>query len=395
MNILICLSGEVGGTDLLLKKYSRWLQQNGDNVNEMVINREVHIDKGIVYDLVILPTSQMSALSILKSKKVQYNRILIWIMGHGAFRAAYYNPTIQNNNVFYQIYKTALDHLSQISIDHFMRLGSCIFTDEVGMNYDIRKNTTVSDKVIFPIPINCINDYSQVYENRKITNVIKFCWLGRISTDFKVYSLIRVIDDVERCFINKVNGSSIVFTIIGDGDGVDILNNRLSQLSHIETLKFQHIRHVDYDKLSETIAENADYLFAMGTSALDGAKIGCPTIIVQPSTEYIQEPKDIYRWVFESRGYSLGEYNYSNVRPKQIHKSFEQIYDDMKSYSELSEKAINYAYEFDENVIFVKLRNRELPNEMNTKSFLLLNIIYLLKQMKTFLKMIRNKVKMK
>lgn len=57
--------------------------------------------------------------------------------------------------------------------------------------------------------------------------------------------------------------------------------------------------------INDFLLNNADLHFAMGTAALDAAKIGIPTILVDYATKEFPDNYK-YKWLFETKGFSLG-----------------------------------------------------------------------------------------
>src|SRR5690606_7041881 len=103
-------------------------------------------------------------------------------------------------------------------------------------------------------------------------------------------------------------------TIIGDGNGIELVRDEVKRLS---LHSFNHVPYVEPKNLDRLLLERSDILFGMGTSTLDGAKNGIPTVVVQPRRHASDGPSETYRWVFQSKGYSLGEFFGAAVMPAQ------------------------------------------------------------------------------
>lgn len=84
------------------------------------------------------------------------------------------------------------------------------------------------------------------------------------------------------------------------------------------------------EALHDFLTETSDLHFAMGTSALEAAGLGIPTIVIDPFFDPALEPHAVYRWVSEIRNHSLGElltlrHRAVNGRPlEQLLKEFSQ-----------------------------------------------------------------------
>jgi hypothetical protein len=127
-------------------------------------------------------------------------------------------------------------------------------------------------------------------------NQINIGWLGRLTTD-KVYALMNVINQANE-YLLKTN-EKIVIHIIGEGD----------QRSYIEKMQISSGVEIEFtgtlinDELNNYLVNNLDVVFAMGTSCLEAAVLGIPTVLLDFS-HYPQNTN--FRWLFESSDYCLG-----------------------------------------------------------------------------------------
>ena len=109
--------------------------------------------------------------------------------------------------------------------------------------------------------------------------------------------------------------------------------------------------------------ENVDLVFSMGTSSLDVAMSTIPSVIVKPYSSVDSEVidhVDKYRYVFESVGYSLGEFDGIGNRVIQKNKNLDSIIQDFVSEGKnlLGYKSYKYAMIYDENIVFPALIER-------------------------------------
>ena len=160
---------------------------------------------------------------------------------------------------------------------------------------------TVKTPDFLPIPAKLTPDYNGC---RRIPDagVIKFVWVGRI-VDFKYYPLKRFLEDLS-IFADK---SEIKFEVIivGGGDYIDTLAKEVLKLRY-KVLSIKLIEHIDNENIDAFILKNADISIGMGTSALEGAKLGVPTLLFDFSYINIMGAYK-YRWVHESTNFNLGE----------------------------------------------------------------------------------------
>lgn len=384
MNILICKQGIFGGTDNLLDRYYIWLQKEEINAAIVDCGNGIYPSKKTKYDLAILPSSQMGDLFILKKKGYQIERMLVWILGMGAFRDSYYNPC-QDGNIIKKYLNNFLSKKADKALECIWMSNSIIFTDEVGAYNTFRTvkidyESKISD-ILIPIAISVPDKLlKQAYPDNK--QIIRLSWIGRVSNDFKKIPIKHIIEDIENYI--KESGVVISLTVVGDGDALA----EIKEYSGNHNYHINFISNIAYDRLDEFITTQVDLLIAMGTSALDGAKTGCPTIVINPIRETDLD-NVYYRWIHESKGYSLGEF--PGMEIKQEKKNFEQI---MKEYFEIKDlnlKAYNYAKEFELDHVFYRLNNRMLPNKINEEIWRHLKFFYRLVKIKNIIKnLIRN-----
>ena len=190
------------------------------------------------------------------------------------------------------------------------------------------------------------------FAERKKT-VLEFCWLGRIC-DFKYQILDFLLNQLNS---NKVNCK---FTIVGDGDYLNYLKERTSK--YCFDVKYK--KFCPQEELGDLLISK-DILFAMGTSALEGAKFGVPTILLdvfnkKPPLNYQ------YKWIYRTIDYTLGfvEPVFSNKESNIL--TILSDYD--KNKSNISDNCYNYYNENHDLDVVIKELFRFMQNstfEMN------------------------------
>ncbi len=124
-------------------------------------------------------------------------------------------------------------------------------------------------------------------------------WIGRI-VDFKVHILLHLIRRLDEAV--SIAGP-IHLTVVGDGV---CLNNLKAEAAGFKNIKLTFIANIPPDQLDEFISTHVDVLFAMGTSALEGASRSVPTILLDYSYYPIN---GLYRfkYIYEAEDNSLAE----------------------------------------------------------------------------------------
>lgn len=171
------------------------------------------------------------------------------------------------------------------------------------LDSDIKCNLKASLDLNFPddefLPL--FSDDVQInrfYENYICSEKeeLRLGWVGRLS-DFKITILNHVIYEAFQ-YANK-NMKKIIFHVVGDGELRSKLFVPNSKNFEVKVTPF-----INPEALDEAILD-LDLLFAMGTSSLEGAKLGVPTVRLDYS--YKEIPAH-YKYVFlyEVKGYCLG-----------------------------------------------------------------------------------------
>ena len=354
-SILIIKQGIFGGTDRILSDFFSWCEN--ENYNVSIVKQDEIKSKPICeedYDYIVLPTSAIFTLKYLNGEA----KVLIWSMGHDAVEAAFYNSKIKN-----PIYNLVFKSLYYL-FDVISRKNKIFaFTDEVAVNHAGRE---ISQEIILPIPMNIPKSNEYEYNDSK-----SFYWLGRVDRDFKVWTLLEILDDLEK---NEFVG---VFNIIGDGNGMSLIDS--------SNYSFKIIQHGNmyYDEMERQLRNNASLVFAMGTSALEGSKLGVPTILVNPLRQ--GEKNFDSRWIFDSVGYSLGEFKFSNVIPEQPKSSFRTLIDEFNNTPQiLSSKSYEYSNDFSRRKVYNDLMlNLDSFNSLSSIRIQVL-VHYLTKKLKSY-----------
>lgn len=221
---------------------------------------------------------------------------------------------------------------------------SLFFMD--GATYDVCENLLdieLIDPLFVPVITKdyILNEY-QTYHIEN--NTLNLCYLGRVDNSFKLEMLKKVIKD--SVSYSKVSGAILTFTIIGDGPGI----NKIKEISEeIDSISFKFISRLERIDLVDYLRKNVNILFAMGMSALEGAKLKIPTVCIDAA--YIPVGDDYkYRWLYESQNYSLGYILRSSYYPEDNKHSFNDIIKSLLSNTSFfSQKTYSYYKEYYNN----------------------------------------------
>lgn len=178
---------------------------------------------------------------------------------------------------------------------------SLVFMDAGNVSTtEVYLGSLLPDPEFLPIPVEAPLQRRALQNLNFQSNGLRIVWLGRV-VDFKYYILKHALQELNRIQVEM--GFPIVFTIVGSGGFGARLRDDVNKLSNL-TVRF--IEHIAPIELNEFLRKEADILMAMGTSALEGAKLGIPSILLDVS--YGEVPDGyLFQWLHMRSGYSLGE----------------------------------------------------------------------------------------
>jgi glycosyltransferase involved in cell wall biosynthesis len=154
---------------------------------------------------------------------------------------------------------------------------------------------TCTDFKYIPVPVNL----AECRESRDIKSgdAISFFWYGRLC-DFKVHGLVYLIEKISE--LNDLK-HSVRLTVIGDGPYREFVENEAEKLG-VEVLFVGVLPNSESVSL---LKNQADVVFAMGTSALESGALGIPTILMGASFSKINFNYK-FEWLYNTSCFTLG-----------------------------------------------------------------------------------------
>lgn len=172
------------------------------------------------------------------------------------------------------------------------------------------------------LPIACQGNNQVINKKIAKSDKLNISWLGRVC-DFKVYIIKYTI--LKLAEIAKDKKKHITFHLIGNGDKMHIINN-LTVNNKYFTLNIVGV--IPKNQLDQYLTENIDINTAMGTSALESARLGIPTIVLDIS--YLEILNDYkFRWLHNTSNYDVGhqitylDYETNNMSLANMIKEYE------------------------------------------------------------------------
>jgi glycosyltransferase involved in cell wall biosynthesis len=186
-------------------------------------------------------------------------------------------------------------------VDLMLDKDALVFMDSTNVNTTCEYlGVSIPNPRYLPISVPASEDRRATLMKREFkANGLRVVWVGRV-VDFKFFILQRSLVELNR-LAPRLN-LDIRVTLVGSGEYRQVLADTVTSLLHLRCDFVDHVAPADLD---EFLISNADLLLAMGTSALEGARLGIPTLLL----DFAHGPVSagyVFRWLFERQGYTLG-----------------------------------------------------------------------------------------
>ncbi len=227
----------------------------------------------------------------------------------------------------------------------FMSYDVFYFTSKfIDLNFDNPK--------LMPV---CIDSSSKVvrYNTIKENMTINILWIGRLG-DFKIHILNYLIKSLNKSkFLEEYK---INLSIIGSGSywikKPSKINKNFSIIQH---------KNIGHNQV-EVYLLQTDICASMGTSAIESARYGIPTI----GLDFYYSKIDfnyIFKWIFKKNRYDLGSLidskDYEDIKHNKIDERINEV---IENYSEISEKTFQYFNENHDINNFISTFEKEVNN---------------------------------
>ncbi len=126
-------------------------------------------------------------------------------------------------------------------------------------------------------------------------------WLGRL-TDFKYLPICAILDSLE--MLHNEIGNKFTFHIIGDGKHSEIVKEYSKRCKKVEVIFYGHLSE---NIFNDFLLHKADIVIGHGTSILEAAKLGVPSLLVNGA--YFQPKVEDFKgiWLYDAVDYFVGK----------------------------------------------------------------------------------------
>jgi hypothetical protein len=219
-------------------------------------------------------------------------------------------------------------------VDDMIAAGALHFMDATSFMGGVEHIPMKTKQIDHYLPVPA-SDYNGVLKSGKSEAELNVCWLGRLS-DEKTPILTYTIRKLAEYALN--NQQKIVLHVLGWGEHQEEVDAMGLDNEYFKQLKSRPIKSTG---INGFLLQNIDVMFAMGTSALEAAKLGVPTVMVDATYEEIKGDY-VYKPIYERTGYELAHL----ITKKDFergNKSFERIMDLVNNqFSDFSQKSREY-----------------------------------------------------
>ena len=219
-------------------------------------------------------------------------------------------------------------------VKNAIQLNSLLFMDSSNLNTTNFFLSTDIKNVSF-LPIACSNGVKRKEVLNKDFTELNFSWIGRIC-DFKInilnYLILKLSEAAKKLKL-KVN-----LHVIGDGPLMHKLNsnNYLHKFFNVILLGA-----LDMSKMNLYLNSKIDINASMGTSVLESAKFGIPSIVLDISNKPINF-KYKFRWLHDTKDYDLAHLIKKSDDMSKCYELTDIISKFIVNSKILSEKSFNY-----------------------------------------------------
>ncbi|MBN1970702.1 MAG: hypothetical protein JXR48_05055 [Candidatus Delongbacteria bacterium] len=299
----------VGGVPVLIKNLIEYFDRN------KIDYRLLCFSKSYIYESLKSSNKTKHIILIDNINKHDYHKLV----GSEDHLICTYFPSelyyfIKSNPfiVFWNVFPTTL-----VDVNKFGKLNLKILTTKLISYFELKKSLFFMDwegiKEISrsnKLLINCPNYLtipiqmnSNIFmERRHCIEEIKISYIGR-SEEWKIFPLRKLIKDLSYVSLNyKVSLS--VFT-----DNKIIIQNRIKDID-VQELEVCIYEKMNENEITNILNKEIDINVSMGTSSILGASLGIPTLLIDASNSELEFYK--YKWLYETKGFSLGTLINSN-----------------------------------------------------------------------------------
>jgi hypothetical protein len=186
-------------------------------------------------------------------------------------------------------------------IDFLLARDALVFMDKSNAeNTENYLGISLPRRDYLPVPAGDVRERITRSPRDWTTAGLRLAWIGRIA-DFKYPVLRKTLLLLDRLI--PALGVPVRFAIVGAGTHLDDLRRDITSLRNIEV---ELVGELPVSDIVPFLTEHVDILFAMGISALEGARLGVPTVLLDVAYGAVPDGY-IFSWLHDRSGFTLGD----------------------------------------------------------------------------------------
>jgi hypothetical protein len=350
---------EVSGVPVLFLNIAKYLGDKDPEIKVKIIDYEngymsSSLEGNDKIEKIIFETSKLlfidvdivimqSILPFAMRPEIQFStntRLMFWNLHPDNLTPNLY-PFVIVRKYYPNIYRNILSifwkrklKLMRNFVENAIQLNSLSFMDSANLNNTNFFLSTDINNVSF-LPIACSNGVKREDLINKDFVELNFSWVGRIC-DFKIHILnylILRLSEVAKNLQLKIN-----LHIIGDGPEIRNLNTKSQLHTHF---RITFVGRLTKGKMDSYLYSKIDINASMGTSVLESAKFGIPSIVLDFDYKVISK-KYKFRWLHETVNYDLGHLINNENLVNENHELIDMTNEFINNSTIISEKSYNY-----------------------------------------------------
>ena len=295
-----------------------YIKKNNSQCNIVNVHKDakIRIKEGIV--VLILLHAKLIGETITLGENV---KLVFWSTHpeDGIKILPLFNIFYKKNEPYRRIIANLITPLQKSRTKKFFELGiekkGIVWMDKC--NYDYNKyfyNLGDREQTYWPLitsyPLAPIKDNYKIDDNKPIN----ICLLGRV-IDFKIIPILDLLPTVVSL------KSKIKFHIIGTGEYEGVLKESFDKLG----FAYNFIGHVQKDQLDFELLKY-DMILGMGTSVLESAKLGIPSMVMNGSYTELKSQDLKYEWLHNCPPSFVGEVVFLRDQNNTLTQNFEVLF---------------------------------------------------------------------
>lgn len=261
--------------------------------------KECVVDTDYLVMQAILPSAMRPELTIADNVKV-----LQWVLHPmnffpSVFPLNFFRNYFENN---LDTYRSVLNKYYAKEIKNTQLLISCLHKGN-SLCFNSSGYVPTTESLLgesigeYTLVQNASSDSTIRKESFDLSDEIHMSWVGRLC-DFKIYILNYTLERLKR--YAEESKKKIVFHVIGDGELESLLFNKESEW-------FTIIKEgtISKNELDSFMVNNSSLNFAMGVSAIESAKLGIATIVLDATYQEVKGDY-MFHWFYTNEDFDTG-----------------------------------------------------------------------------------------